>query len=350
MEFTGEDLSTLDFIKGVSAQINDEFKVDVAVAGTNENLSDCKIRVPTTSHILNLLMGGGVPLGRVVEIFGEPSHGKSTLEQHMMNGFQQYPGISILLDAESSWDRNRAIRMGHNPARHIHLQADTVELGFSVIDSTIKKVRMPGSKFPKNMPIGIFWDTISASQTEGEKTGDQYKNGMMDKARLIRRWLRTLSLFLPSMNCSLVFLNQTIEGPNNKGKQTTGGGAIKFWASKRYSVYKTGDWDYPDKKCGILTNVRNVKDKMDPPFREVELPINNKFGIDPLQELIHFLAANSKFVNISGGRVRIPDYPEVGREVTAYHKHIHEKVNDYPDLVDYLKICAESTWNDLYGV
>jgi recombination protein RecA len=342
---------TNKFLTEVSAAINEEFKVEVALPGTAENLSDIKVRVPTTSHMLNLLLGGGVPLGRVMEIYGEYSHGKSSIEEHMMIGFQRFPGVSVLLDAESGWYRERALAMGHNNDRHLHLQADTVELGFSVIESTIKRLRMPGSKIAFNMPIGIFWDTISASQTEGEKTGDQYKDGMADKARKIRAALRHLSLVLPATNCSLIFLSQTMEDLKSKfgGKTTSGGGSIKFWSSKRLSVFKTGVLDHPEKNCGIITSVRNIKDKINPPNREVLLPLVYKTGVDPLQELLIFLAENSEYVSISGGRVRIHKYPEPDREVSAYQSNIHEKLATYPDLMEYLKACANYVWRAKHG-
>jgi len=346
--------SETDHLRSLSKDLNKEFGAEVAVAGEEMTHSDkATVRIPTSSHLLNLLLGGGIPLGRVMELYGEPSHGKSTLVEHMIVGFQRYPGISVLLDAESGWDRRRALSIGHNPSRHLHLQCDTVEQGFSVIDSTIKRIRMKGSKFPQDMPVGFFWDTISASQTEGEKSGDIYADGMMDKPRKIRRALRMLSMVLPNTNCSLVFVNQTISGPAGPGrgakKSTPGGGAIKFWAAKRLKVYSSGRMHYPTDNTGILTEVTTVKDKLEPPNRDVQLPIRYADGVDTLYEVLNFLIDNSNYVNMSAGRVTILDFPEPDKELKFWHKKAYDAYAKHPELLDFLQLCADEVWAEKHG-
>jgi len=349
----GEAPSATDILTKLADDLNKEFDAEVAVPGEHLTYSDkATTRIPTSSFMLNLILGGGMPLGRVIEVSGDPSEGKSTLVEHIMVGFQKYPGISVLLDAESAWDRARALRIGHNPSRHLHLQADTVELGFSVIDSTIKRLRMPGGKIPSTMPVGFFWDTISASQTEGEKTGDIYAEGMMDKPRKIRRALRTLSLVLPSTNCSLVFVNQTIQGPSKTGKSTKGtpgGGAIKFWSSKRLSVWSSDKMHYPEDNTGILTYVRTIKDKLNPPHREIQLPIRYDDGVDNLYEVLNFLIDNSSYVNMSQGRVTILDFPEPDKEAKFYHKKAYEYYEKHPELLEFLQSCAAEAWREKFG-
>jgi len=338
-------------LKVISDELNRQFKAQIVIPGESPTLSDkSTVRVPTTSFMLNLLLGGGTPLGRVLEVSGDPSEGKSTIIEHMMIGFQRYPGVSVLLDAESGWCRQRALRIGHNPSRHMHLQADTVELGFSAINALIKKMRMPGGKFPLSVPIGIFWDTISASQTEGEKTGDYYADGMMDKPRKIRRALRTLSLVLPETNCTLVFVNQTIQGPSRTGaskSQTPGGGAIKFWSSKRLKVWSFEKMQYPENNTGILTHVKTIKDKLEPPGREIVIPIRYSDGVDNLYEVLNFLMDNSKYVNMSSGWVSVPDFPEPECEARFRIKKAHDYYNEHPDLLEYLQLCASEVWGSL---
>ncbi len=339
-------------LRKLAKDLNDQFETEVAVAGSDASLSDlCKVRIPTTSFMLNLLLGGGIPQGRILEVFGDPSHGKSTLIQHMMCGVQQFPGISVLLDAESGWHKARALKMGHNSSRHLHLQADTVELAFSTIFSTITRMRMAGSKFPKTMPVGFFYDTLSASQTEGEKSDDQYADGMADKARKIRQAMRRLSLLLPSTNCFLIVVNQQIQTLNAKGakKTTPGGGSVKFWSSKRLSVFsKASDrMNYPEPNTGIITSVRNIKDKLDMPHREINLPIRHLTGIDPIYEIVNFLIDHSPYVNMKG-TVTVPDYPEDGDTFKlGYQKQVADKMT--PELLEYLKVCAEEVWNDKFG-
>lgn len=345
--------SVAEELKVICDALNKEFKEEVAVPGDGESYSDkAAIRVPTSSFMLNLLLGGGIPQGRVIEVFGDPSHGKSTLIEHMMIGFQRFPGLSILLDAEAGWDRDRAVRMGHSTGRSIHLLCDTVETAFATIHSTIKRLRMPGTRFPVSVPIGIFYDTLAASQTESEKDGDRFKGGMIDKARKVREALRTLSLVLPKTNCSLIIVNQVIECPGKMGgpsrKTTPAGSSVKFWASMRLSVFSSQRMDYPEENTGIITNVRTVKNKLDAPNREIQLPIRYRDGVDNLYEVLNYVIDNSKFANMSSGRVSMPDYPVSGKNLSFYYKDAYSALRDNPDLVDYLQICAEATWNEKY--
>lgn len=335
---------------GVAHDLNKEFKARVAVTGDELCVSDVPFRVPTNSFLLNRILGGGVPIGRVMEIFGDPSHGKSTLVEEMMIGFQQYPGISVLLDADTGWARHRAEAMGHNSQRHLHLQADTVERGFDTIQSTIARLRMPG-RFPPSMPVGIFWDTISASQTEGEKEGDRYKEGMGDKPRKVREKLRVIAPELPRNNVALVFVSHTHveigkgqkKGPPKK-KASSGGDAIPFWSAKRIKVWVSSAFHNPYRNAGIITSALTVKDKLEAPNLLVELPILHKTGIDAGYELVNYLLDNSTWVNMNGAYVQIPDFPEPGKALNFYPSQLHKKLEHFPELLDYLKLCAENAW------
>jgi recombination protein RecA len=328
--------------------INKDLDYEVAIIGRKLNLSDAgEVRIPSTSFVLNLLLGGGVPLGRIMEVYGDESVGKSTLSQHMMVGFQQSGGISVLLDAETGWHRGRAMAMGHDPDRHLHLQADTVELGAKALLKVIDRLTMPG-KFPKGMPIGIFWDTISSSQTEGEKEGDMYKDGIADKARKIRQMLRVVSPKLPPANAALIFISQTItdikgsQGPRKKA--ASGGNALRFWSSIRLKVWRGKTINYPTDHSGMLITASSKKNKMAPPSYEVELPLMYDIGVHPGYELILYLLDNSTYVNMDGGRVHVPDFPEPGEVVSFYMKQLPKIMDQYPDLIDHLSACAESSW------
>jgi RecA/RadA recombinase len=343
-------------LQTVAGDLNKEFKARVAVTGDDLCASDVVCRVPTRSFLYNKLLGGGAPVGRVVEVHGEPSHGKSTLLEEMMIGFQRYPGISVLLDADTGWSRKRATAMGHNSQRHLHLMADTVEYGFDTIRSTIARLRMPG-RFPPAMPVGIFWDTISASQTEGEKEGDKYKEGMGDKPRKIREALRVIAPELPRNNVCLVFACHTHSeyakpgqgGKKAQKKASTGGEAIPFWAGKRIKVWITSRLAHPYKGAGILTVAETIKDKIEAPWMRVELPILHHTGIDPGYELIYYLLDNSQWVNMNGAYVNIPDFPEPGKDLNFFPKQLHVKMQHFPELLDYLRSCAEHTWKEKHG-
>jgi RecA/RadA recombinase len=355
-----DDAAILAGLRQVSGELNKQFKAPVSVPGDELCVSDIPFFVPTSSWLFNKLLGGGVPVGRVMEIYGDPSTGKSTLIEHMMIGFQQYPGISVLLDADTGWYRPRALAMGHNTSRHLHLQADTIELGFETIYSTIARIRMPGSKFPRTMPVGIFWDAISSSQTEGEKEGDQYKEGMQDAARKIRKELRRIAPILPRNNCALIFASHThvdikaAARTNSKQatpkKSSSYGDAIKFWSAKRLKVWVAGALDVPSQRCGVRVMVNTYKDKINVPNRIIDLPMLHMTGVHRGYELINYLVDNSSWVNMNGAYVCIPDFPEPGKEINFFPKHLDLKLQRFPGLLEYLECCAEETWAKQYGV
>jgi recombination protein RecA len=331
--------------------VNKDLKLPIALPGKAYCASDVRCFVPTSSFLLNKLLSGGVPVGRVMEVFGDPSKGKSTLVEHMMIGFQRYPGISVLLDAETGWYRPRAEAMGHNSSRHIHLQADTVELGFKSIFRLIERLRQPGSKIPRNMPVGIFWDTISASQTEGEKSGDIYKDGMNDKPRKIRLSLRKIAPILAQNMCAMVFVSQTYQEMPKPGQRApagkvsaSGGEGIKFWSAKRIKVWHEGKLDVPVENAGINVVAQTVKDKLQAPFLKAHLPVMHKTGIDPGYELLNYLIDNSTYANMSGARVHIPDFPNAGEDLSFYPKELHKKLEQHPDLLSHMEMYAELAW------
>jgi recombination protein RecA len=345
-------------LQGLTKDLNKDFDTEIAVTGDDYCVSDVPFRVPTSSFLLNKLLGGGIPVGRVMEIFGDPSTGKSTLVEHMMIAFQRYPGISVLIDADTGWYRPRAVLMGHNNNRHLHLQADTLELGFEVIQSTIKRIRMPG-KFPPGMPVGIFYDAISASQTEGEKEEDQYKDGMADGPRKVRKELRKLAPVLPRCSASIVFVSHTHTDlkaqPKGKKKivpkkSSSFGDAIKFWSAKRLKIWRAaGSVDAPYKGAGIFVGISTYKDKLEPPFRTIEVPLMHQTGIHHGYELVNFLIDHSHWVNMNGAYVCVPDYPEPGKELNFFPKQLDIKLQRFPDLIGYLESCAEETWENMYG-
>jgi recombination protein RecA len=329
--------------------VNTDLKMGVLSVGSEPTLSDVKVWVPTSSHLVNLLLGGGVPVGRMLEILGDPSHGKSTLMEHMMIGFQKHPGLSILLDAESTWDRKRALAMGHNSDRHLALEADSLELGHDVIFKTVEKARGADSGIPADLPIGIFWDTVSASPPESERDGDMYKEGMQVKARKLRTACRKLSYFLPRNATSLIYVSQTmahIKSPiPNQRKSASGGDAIMFWSSIRIKVTAVGRFDYPYKGAGMMCRMESIKDKTKAPRQRIEVPILYETGIHNEYGLILFLIDNGQFAEMKGGRVNVPNFPEPGDRVTFYMKQLPEVLEKLPGLSAYLEDCTTAVWN-----
>lgn len=336
-----------DALKLAADKVNADTDLRVVVPGTESVKADVKQYVRTKSNLLNLLLGEdelGSPTGRVMEIFGDNSHGKSTILQILMNAFQAANGVSTLLDSESSWNRDRAVQMGHNPERHLSVDVDTVEMGFKVIRSILLQFI---DMFGGSIPLIIGWDTIAASPTDGELKLDEYAAGMMYKPRLIRQQLRVIGPLLDKARAQLVFVNQTIEGPNQKSsvKTTPGGGGIKFWSSHRLQVTRVATYNdmiNKERSVGIISKVKAVKNKLNPPFKEIELPLDFAAGIDPVLESFNYLLDKTSVVNLSGSRIKIVGFTDT--DLSFYKKEIYQVVQDNPGLLDWMQSQVQSHW------
>ncbi len=334
-------------IEDVAKDINKQMNLEVAIPGKQDVSSDVKNWIPTSSHMLNLLMGLenlGAPTGRVIELFGDYSHGKSTILQLLMSGFQKAGGISNLLDSESSWNRERALMMGHDLERHLTIETDTVEQGFETIYKLNEKY---ASLFGDSVPIIYGWDTIAASPTSGEKEGDEFKDGMAFKARKIRSELRRLCQELPKANALLVVVNQTISTLNAKGpkKTTPGGSGLKFWASQRLECWRVGvfkSFGDDQQPAGIISQVKAVKNKLHPPNRAVDLPLVYRTGICPYREVINYHLDNTSIVNIAGAYRKIVGFTD--KDISFYEKNTLGAFEEHPGLLEYLQEEVTSHW------
>lgn len=334
-------------LAAMTKQLNTDFKLEIATVGTQPVVSDVKKWIPSPSVMLNLLMGEtnyGAPSGRFIEILGDSSHGKSTVDELLRIGWHAAGGVSFLLDAESTWDRDRAIRMGHRPEQHVSIAIDTCEMGFDVIHHILARCEMD---YRGSVPILISWDTISASPTMGEKKGDEFESGMMYKARLIRQRLRQLVGELAKNTATVVFLNQTIEGkPDAKDKfkpyidkmvkTTPGGGGVKFYASQRLQVDRINTFEDKTTKeiRGILSKVTMVKNKLGAPFKSVTLPLSFDVGIDKKREIFNYLS-DAGVIEVSGAWYKIPEFND-GEAGSFYEKDFNDVLDRIPALYPWL--------------
>lgn len=347
-----------DVLMRVAEKVNKKHDFQIAVPGKEQVGSDVRERVLTDSVMLNLLFGGfdiegqfheGVPVGKIIEIFGDYSHGKSTILQIIMNAFQQV-GVSALIDSESAWDRVRALVMGHRVEKHLALEADTLELGFKVMHDTIEYF---GEEFRGAIPFMIGWDTIAAAPTEGEKKDDEYESGMMYKPRKIRQELRKLTLKFAASRCTGVFLNQTIQSKDSKEKytgikSTGGGGGLKFHSSQRLQVTRVAsfrEWGASkkhSKPIGIISAAKLVKNKLGAPMQEVDIPINYKQGVDPIREVVNYLLDFSEVYNIAGAYKKIVGFDD--ETLSFYEKDLPEVFDKNEGLLEYLQDSARIEW------
>ncbi len=334
-------------LRAVANTVNKESKYDIVLVGDEVPLSSVKTWIPTKSVLLNLLLGEenfGVPVGKMFELFGEWSHGKSTVAQLMMNGFQSVDGVSNLLDSESGWSLDYALKLGHDKTRHVMLEVDTIESGFGVIKSTASSYI---TVFNSKVPILYVWDTIAASPTEKEVKDESER--MAAKAGIIRERLRVLSRLLPKVPASLVFVNQTIDkiGTPFPMKTTPGGGGIKFWASIRLKVTKVGKPlkdPITQRDIGFTAKVETKKNKLAPPNRSVDIPILWDSGVDYLREVLNYLVDNTVIVNIAGSYKRVENFPEPGKYISFYDNDMYDTARQFPGLYNYLVEETQKHW------
>jgi recombination protein RecA len=236
--------------------------------------------------------------------------------------------------------------MGHNGKKHLAVEVETCEMGFKVIQDCTAQFK---SSFGAKLPIIFVWDTLAATPTQDEKSGDEYASGMTYKPRLIRAELRKITPELKKINASIVFVNQTIENVkgHNKGgvKTTPGGGGVKFWASQRLQVEKVGVFqDAEDKKkeLGIISQVKVVKNKFAAPNKKADLPLRYDVGIDPIREVCNYLNDNTNVYNTAGAYKKIVGFTD--DDISFYERDIDKVLAKHPGLFDYLKENAINHW------
>lgn len=293
--------------------------------------SDVVLWVPTGSTMLDLLLRGGVPVGRIIEIYGREGVGKTTLVAHIIANVQRLGGVARLIDSEASFYMERAKRIGVNATGFglEVLKVPHMEAGFELI---YKLVPQFTEDFP-GIPSVIVWDTIAAAPTKAEYEAilqgkAKYAAGMADKARELRRQMRVLSNWLVEYNVALVMINQVSEGMAKGGMpaadKSSGGLAIKFHSSARIEM-KRGMED-PD--YGQLVEARRKKNKLDGPETKdwkVKFYIGAN-GINDRLSMLRYLldeCPKQDFVEKSGAWIK---FTIDGTEYKSYLKDIEQKV------------------------
>jgi len=245
---------------------------------------------------LDEALGGGYPKGRIVEIFGPESSGKTTLALHAIAEVQKAGGTAAFIDAEHALDPQYAAKLGVDIKNLIISQPDYGEQALEIIDALVHSGAVDI----------IVLDSVAALTPKAEIEGSMGDSHMGLQARLMSQALRKVTGAISKSGCLLIAINQLrmkIGVMFGNPETTTGGNALKFYASQRVDIRRraaieegTGD----DKKIlGNVTRVKVVKNKIAPPFREAELEIMYNEGISKTGEIID-LGVEKNFVNKSG--------------------------------------------------
>ena len=280
--------------------------------------------IPTGSLGLDMALGvGGFPKGRIIEVFGPESSGKTTLALHAVAEAQKRGGICAYIDAEHALDPVYAKNLGVNVDDLVLSQPDTGEQALEIADTLVRSGAIDV----------LVVDSVAALVPKAEIEGEMGDSHMGLQARLMSQALRKLTATVAKSNCIMIFINQIrmkIGVFFGSPETTTGGNALKFYASVRLDIRRIGSLKEKDQVVGNQVRVKVVKNKVAPPFKVVEFDIIYGEGISKIGELID-MGAKIGVLDKSGawysmGDQKLGQGKEATRQYLKEHPEVAEKI------------------------
>lgn len=317
----GLALETIEkqFGKGSIMKLGDAHKIAV----------EC---IPTGSLSLDLALGGGIPKGRVVEVYGPESSGKTTLTLHAIAQIQKQGGTAAFIDAEHALDPAYAQRIGVDTANLLLSQPDNGEQALEIVETLVRS----------NAVDLIVVDSVAALVPRAEIEGDMGDSHMGLQARLMSQALRKLTGVISRSHATVIFINQIrmkIGVMFGNPETTTGGNALKFYASVRMDIRRISQIKQGDEVIGNRTRVKVVKNKIAPPFRQAEFDIMYNQGISTSGDILD-LAVEHGIVDKSGAWFAYNDQ-KIGQGREATKKYLQENPKVLEELATKVRKAAE---------
>ncbi|MTI30616.1 recombinase RecA [Xanthovirga aplysinae] len=306
-------------------------KLDKAYGkGTVMKLSDEKVEdipsISTGSLSLDIALGiGGIPKGRIIEVFGPESSGKTTLSMHCIAEAQKQGGLAAFIDAEHAFDKVYAEKLGIDTENLFIAQPDNGEQALEIAEHLIRSGAIDI----------LVIDSVAALVPKAELEGDMGDSKMGLQARLMSQALRKLTGAINKTNCTCIFINQLREKIGvmfGNPETTTGGNALKFYSSVRLDIRRLGQIkESADNVLGNRTRVKVVKNKVAPPFKVVEFDIMYGEGISKVGEIID-LGVAMDVVKKSGSW-----FSYEGNKLGQGRDAVKKLILDNPELMEELE-------------
>ena len=332
MPAQGQQNEKLKALRAAMEKIEKDFGKGSIMRLGEEKIDNIQV-IPTGSIALDYALGvGGYPRGRIVEIYGPESSGKTTLAIHAIAEAQKQGGIAAFIDAEHAFDRFYAANLGVNVDELLISQPDNGEQALDIADQLIRSAAVDI----------IVIDSVAALTPKAEIEGDMGDNKVGLQARLMSQALRKLTATINKTNTTCIFINQLREKIGvmfGNPETTTGGNALKFYASVRLDIRKSQAIKDGDTVIGNEVKVKVVKNKVAPPFRRAEFEIMYGEGISRVGEVVDLgvnfgvMEKSGSWYSYNGSKLGqgkeatkgvLRDNPELCDEITA---KIYEAMN-----------------------
>ena len=320
-----DDMDKQKALDAALSQIERSFgKGSIMRLGKNEQVVEIG-SIPTGSLSLDIALGiGGLPKGRVVEIYGPESSGKTTLALHTVAEAQKDGGICAFVDAEHALDPIYARKLGVHLDDLLISQPDTGEQALEIVDTLVRSGAVDV----------VVVDSVAALTPRAELDGDMGDSLPGLQARLMSQALRKLTGSISRSNCMVIFINQIrmkIGVMFGSPETTTGGNALKFYSSVRLDIRRIGAIKDRDEVVGNQTRVKVVKNKVAPPFKQVEFDIMYGQGVSKMGEIID-LGVKAGIVDKSGAW-----YSYDSQRIGQGRENAKTFLSENPDMADEIE-------------